>query len=54
MGDKTTDSLQNRIDNFTIAYVQAHYDVKNMSIQEYMDKIAEVSHAIFDWYRDRN
>lgn len=41
-------SLQSRIDNLAIAYVNAHYDITQMSATEYLQKFNAVSKEIVD------
>jgi len=39
--ETTTLSLQDRIDRLAIAYIENHYDVKNMSVSDFMEKFNE-------------
>lgn len=41
-------SLNERIDRLAIAYVTSHYDVKNMSVEEYFEAYKKVSNELFE------
>lgn len=41
-------SLTERIDNLAIAYVTSHYDVENMSVEEYLNAYKKVSDELFE------
>ncbi len=41
-------SLTERIDHLAISYVTSHYDVKNMSVEEFISKFKDVSAEIFE------
>ncbi len=41
-------TLTERIDRLAIGYVTSHYDVKNMSVEEFLNKFKEVSTEIFE------
>ena len=43
-------SIDERIDRLAIAYITSHYDVSQMSVEEYFEKFKEVSNKIFDLY----
>ncbi len=42
-------SLQDRIDRIAIAYVQSHFDVKNMSATEFIKEVANAQYAVADY-----
>lgn len=44
------ENSDNRIDLIAIAYVIAHYDVKNMSVEEFFDTFKSVSNELHDTY----
>ena len=39
-------SMQDRIDKIAIAYVQSHFDVKSMSVEDFVKEIANAQYAI--------
>lgn len=41
-------SLNERIDQLAIAYVTSHYDVENMSVEEFFCKFKDASNEFFD------
>ena len=43
-------SIDDRIDRLAISYITSHYDVSQMSVEEYFEKFKEVSNKIFDLY----
>lgn len=43
-------SLTERIDHLTISYVTSHYDVKSMSVEEFLNKFKDVSTEIFELF----
>lgn len=48
MSNIQNSSLQNRIDNLAIAYVNAHYDISKMSATEYWKNVNTASKEIFE------
>lgn len=47
--DTVKQSLQDRIDRIAIAYVQSHFDVKSMSVTDFVKEIANAQYAIADY-----
>ena len=48
--DSTKLSLQDRIDKLAIAYVQSHFDVKEMSVEDFVKEVANAQYAIVDYW----
>lgn len=42
-------SMQDRIDQLAIAYVQSHFDVKSMSATDFVKEVANAQYAIADY-----
>lgn len=42
-------SMQDRIDSLAIAYVQSHFDVKSMSVTDFVKEVANAQYAIADY-----
>ncbi|MCB5875872.1 hypothetical protein LIR51_13705 [Blautia producta] len=47
--DTVKQSLQDRIDRIAIAYVQSHFDVKSMSVTDFVKEITNAQYAIADY-----
>lgn len=47
--DTVKSSMQDRIDSFAIAYVQSHFDVKSMSVTDFMKEVTNAQYAIADY-----
>ena len=47
--EKVQLSFQDRVDRIAIAYVQSHYDVKSMSIPEFMEAFNKAGNEIIDF-----
>lgn len=47
--DTVKQSIQDRIDNLAIAYVQNHFDVKAMSVTDFLKEVANAQYAIADY-----
>ncbi len=43
-------SLTERIDRLAISYVTSHYDVENMSVEEFISKFKEISAKIYELF----
>ena len=44
--EKVVNSMQDRIDRLAIAYVQSHYDVKSMTVTDFVKAVADVQYEI--------
>lgn len=42
-------SFQDRVDRIAIAYIQSHYDVRSMSVPEFMKVFNETANEIIDF-----
>lgn len=47
-------SMQDRIDQLAIAYVQSHFDVKSMSVVDFVKEVANAQYAIADYLEVKN
>lgn len=47
--DTIKSSLQDRIDALAIAYVQSHFDVKSMSVTDFVKEVASAQYAIVEY-----
>lgn len=45
-------SLQDRIDTLALMYVQNHFDVKSMSVNDFMEAFCETSNAIVTFFKE--
>lgn len=51
--DTIKQSMQDRIDSLAIAYVQSHFDVKSMSVIDFVKEVANAQYAIADYLEVR-
>lgn len=42
-------SMQDRIDSMAIAYVQSHFDVKSMSVTDFVKEVSAAQYAITEY-----
>lgn len=47
--DTVKKSMQDRIDNLAIAYVQSHFDVKSMSVVDFVKEVCDAQYAIAEY-----
>ena len=47
--DTVKQSMQDRIDKLAIAYVQSHFDVKSMSVIDFVKEVNTAEYAIVDY-----
>lgn len=46
------ESIQERIDKLAIAYVQSHFDVKTMSVIEFVQEVTKAQYVIADYLEE--
>ncbi len=45
-------SMQDRVDNLAVAYVQSHFDVKDMSPEEFVKEVASAQIKIAEYFNN--
>lgn len=47
--DTVKQSMQDRIDKLAVAYVQSHFDVKSMSVVDFVKEVTNAQYSIVEY-----